>query len=79
MMPAATGNSGEPVVSLTQTALTKLIEDERRPLADDLAVVSAELELVRAERDDLFRRAQAAQAIWGSVFPGRQPSPTSAD
>lgn len=75
MTHVATGNSGEYLV-LSKKALAKLIEDEYENLVESLAVTTAELEVVRAERDDLLRRVDAVQSIWDRVKPrARRPSP----
>jgi hypothetical protein len=43
------------------------IAEEQRELADRVTLLEAELQLVREERDDLLRRAEAAKAIWREV------------
>jgi chromosome segregation ATPase len=65
-------------LTLAETEL-QLVREEcgaREGLAEKLTETEAELELVRAERDDLARRAQAAKAIWDPVT---QPRSTSVD
>jgi hypothetical protein len=66
---SATEGTGEFVV-LHRRAMQKIV-DEQRELVDRLALAEAELELIREERDDLLRRAEAAKAIWREVKPHR--------
>jgi chromosome segregation ATPase len=53
-------------VVLRKRTMRKIAE-EQRELADRVTLLEAELQLVREERDDLLRRAEAAKAIWREV------------
>lgn len=62
---------------LLNKRVVRAIAAESRELADEIAILRAELQLVREERDDLLRRAQAAEAIWKPVRKRKRRRPTS--
>lgn len=72
-----TEGTGEYVV--LHKHVVRQMAEESRELADEVAVLKAELQLVSEERDDLRRRVQAVQAIWQAAPKRRWRRPPTTE